>query len=210
MKNKKIIFGMILFLFTISGLCSVISVSANGEFIYLQPSFYGGFYMGYLESGDQILINDIDSDGGINVYIMKKYQYDAFQGSGFSFSCVRSWENIVQLSNWRIDITDDDYYYVVLENDALITGRNVYVDLSVYRHIDTPDIRPFVLLIITIGIIFGVISIVLIILITRSKKKKRETQEVIKPKSFYCSNCGTENIDMTSDFCSKCGSKIIK
>ena len=45
------------------------------------------------------------------------------------------------------------------------------------------------------------------------KKRKAEiiqVQEVIKSKSFYCSNCGAENIDITRDYCSKCGSKIIK
>lgn len=91
----------------------------------------------------------------------------------------------------------------------------MYVDVSVYLPSDytpeTPDIRPIVTLII-VGIIFGVISTILIIVLVKRKKKKREAgiQEVIKSKDYYCSNCGYANIDITSDYCSKCGSKIIR
>lgn len=214
MKHKKMVIEIMLLLFIISGFYNVINVSANGETVYIPPLSYAGYHMGYLESGDQILINEIDSDGGISVYIMNKWQFNELKMHGNYYS-EKMWQDIIKLSYARIDITDDDDYYVVLENDALITGRNVYVDLSVYRHIDTPDTRPVFVLLIIVGAIFGLIIIVLtIILVKRSKRKKREAvtqvQEVIKSKSFYCSNCGTENIDITSDFCSKCGSKIIR
>ncbi len=213
MKNKKTIVGIILLLFAISGLCNVISVSAFTDTIYIPSHSYASYSMGYLESGDQILINEIDSDGGIDVYIMIQWQFDEFKDHGVYY-CERMWEDTVYLGGWRIDITTDEDYYVVLVNEDLFTGRNVDIDLSVYEYInDTPpDIRPIIALIITIGVIAGLV--VGIVLVIKNKKKKREVetqvQEVIKPKSFYCSNCGTENIDITSGYCSNCGSKIIR
>ena len=214
MKNKKTVLGTILLLFAISGLCNIVNVSAFTDTIYIPSSSYAYYSLGYLESGDQILINEIDSDGGIDVYIMIQWQFDEFKDSGF-ISSEKMWQDIVLLSGWRIDINTDGDYYVVLVNDALLTGRTVDVDISIDRYTPDPpiDIRPIVALIITIGVISG-ISVLTILLVKRSKRKKKEAgkqyQEVIKPKYFYCPNCGTENIDITSDYCSKCGSKVLR
>ncbi len=213
MKNKKIICGTILLLFAISGICNIVSVSAFTDTVYIPPSSYAGYYLEYLEQGDTILINEIDSDGGIDVYIMRLWQFNEFKDHG-EYYCERMWKDTIHLSGWRIDITNEDDYYVVIVNNALITGRTVDVDVSVDWYTPDPiDIRPIVALIITVGVILGCIVLV-VILTTRSKRKKRENeiqiQEVIKSKSFYCSNCGAENIDITSDYCSKCGSRIIR
>ncbi len=79
MKNIKTIFGTILLLFVISGICNIISVSAFTDTTYIPSHSYVSYSMGYLEHGDQILINEIDSDGGIDVYIMMQWQFDEFQ-----------------------------------------------------------------------------------------------------------------------------------
>ncbi len=214
MKNKKIICGTILLLFAISGICNIVSVSAFTDTIYIPSSSYAYYSLGYLDVGDQILITEIDSDGGIDVYIMTEDQFDTFKDSGF-ISSEKMWQDIVLLSGWLFQVYESgDYYYIVLVNDALLTGRTVDVDISIDRYTPDPiDIRPIVALIITVGVILGCIVLV-VILTTRSKRKKREAgtqyQEVIKSKSFFCPNCGAENIDVTSDYCSKCGSRIIR
>ena len=177
MKNKKTLFGTVLLLFVIIGFCNTINVSAIEDTIYIPPYSYAYSYMGYLEYEDQILINEIDSDGGIDVYIMKSWQFEEFiDTGGLIIYYERMWTNTIYLSGWRIDIIDEDYYYVVLVNDDLFTGRNVYVDISVYWYSDyTPDTRPIVALIISIVVITVLtVSIVLpIVLVKRKKRKKR-------------------------------------
>ncbi len=215
-KNKKKILTTILLLFAISGLCNIINVSAFTDTIYIPSSSYVYYSLGYLDIGDKFLINEIDSNGGIDVLIMTEDQFYLFDG--YSYTCEYSWENIVYLSGWEFIVYESgDNCYIILWNRALLTGRDVYVDISIdyYEpYTDTPpDIRPIIALIVTIGVISG-ISVLTILLVIKNKKKKREVetqvQEVIKPKSFYCSNCGAENIDITNDYCSKCGSKIIR
>ena len=211
MKNKKTIFGTILLLFVISGICNIINVSAFTDTTYIPSYSYVSYPMGYLEHGDQILINEIDSDGGIDVYIMIQWQFDEFQDHGVYY-CERMWKDTIYLGGWRIDINTDENYYVVLVNKDLLMGRYVDVDLAVYEYIDdtSPDISQIMALI-TIGVISGII-VLTILLIIRSRKESREIgiqpQEVIKPKTLFCSNCGAENKDTTSDYCPKCRSKV--
>ena len=207
MINKKTIFETILLLFVISGFYNIISVSAFTDTTYIPSYSYVSYSMGYLEHGDQILINEIDSDGGIDVYIMIQWQFDEFQDHGVYY-CERMWEDTVYLGGWRIDINTDGDYYVVLVNKDLFTGRNVDIDLSVYEYI---NIALITLIIIT-GLI--VVGIVLGILLKRSRKKSREIgiqpQEVIKPNIQtlkFCPNCGS-TIVLGNLYCSNCGGAI--
>jgi len=90
----------------------------------------------------------------------------------------------------------------------LIFGRTVEVELKIIYYV-----KPIFIGFIIAGLAGLVLGIVLcIVLVKRYKRKKREAgtqyQEMLKPKSWYCSNCGAENTDMTRDYCSKCGSKI--
>jgi len=91
----------------------------------------------------------------------------------------------------------------------VIFRRTVEGDVNVVLYV-----KPIFVVLLVAGLIGLVLGIVLpIVLVKRHKREKGEAeiiqvQEVIKPKSFYCSNCGAENIDITSDYCSKCGSKI--
>ncbi|TES93933.1 MAG: hypothetical protein E3J90_13665 [Promethearchaeota archaeon] len=117
MKNKKIVIGTMLLLFAISGICNITNVSAFTDTIYISPSSYAYYSLGYLDVGDKLLINEIDSDGGIDVIIMNKDQFDAFEG--YSFSCEYLWQDIVYLSGWSFGISESgDYYYIILWNKA--------------------------------------------------------------------------------------------
>ena len=219
MKNKRNIIATMTLLFAISGICNIVSVSAFTDTVYIPPSSYAGYYLEYLEQEDTILINDIDSDGGIDVYIMRLWQFNEFKDHG-EYYCERMWKDTIHLAGWRIDITDEDDYYIIIVNNALLSGRNVYVDVSIDWYVDiwvpeSPDtltiiIRALITVVVIAGIIIG--SILIGFSIRKHKKKKRKTgiqnQEVIKPKTSFCSNCGIECIDITSDYCSKCGSKI--
>jgi len=205
MKNKKIVCGTILLLFAISGICNVISVYAPPPVPPLElPPLSYLYYDFDVDYRDELEIS-VSSTGTVNVYIMEKYQFDLLVDSGgLTWDYIKRWQDLTYLE-YTYTIPYDDEYYVVIYNKNVLFGRTVEVDIKVIPYF---DIKPIVALIITIGVITGlVVSIVLVI---KHKKKKREIQEVIKPKSFYCSNCGAEYIDITSDFCSKCGSKIIK
>ncbi len=216
MKNKKILFGII-FLFAITGFSNIQSAFAvdYGGTINIPSSSYTSYYMGYLENGDTILINDIDSDGGIDVYIMKQWQFDELQEYGYFYS-EKMWENIISLKGWTFDVTGSgDYYYVVLENEALLFGRTVYIDLSVdywerrynpYENIFWNMLTP----IISIVVIVLVIAIPILLIRRHKRKTPKEVtvfQERKVSKIIYCRECGAE-IDKTKIFCSRCGIKI--
>ena len=206
MKNKKMVFGTMLLLFAISGICNIISVSA--EEFELPPLSYRVYTFYDVNNQDELEIY-VSSSGTVNVYVMDEHQLDVLDVSGgLIWMYLKRWKDITHLE-YTYTIPYDDEYYVVIYNKNVLFGRTVEVDIEVIPYF---DITPVVILIILIGVITGLL--VSIVLVKRSKREKREVgtqvQEVIKPKSFYCSNCGAENIDITSDYCSKCGSKIIK
>ena len=207
MKNKKTVLGTILILFAISGLCNVINVSA--EEVELPPLSYYTHGLD-LEYRDELKIY-VSSSGTVNIYIMDHVQYaELVSSDGLTWHYIKRWQDMTLLEyTYTLTVYADGLFYVVIYNKNALFGRIVEVDIE---RIPYFDIRPIVALIITVGVIVGLV--VSIILVKKYKKKKREVetqvQEVIKPKSFYCSNCGAENIDITSDYCSKCGSKIIK
>jgi len=208
MKNKKMIVGTTLLLFAISGICNVINVSA--EEVYLPPHYYIGYEFD-VKYNAQLKIN-IDSSGRIDVYIMNEHQAAELDSSGgLIHLSLSKWRDITSLDT-IYTIPEDGIYVVVLYNDYPYS-RNVEFNIEVILY---PNFIP-----ILIGMLaIGAISVALIIILTVSRKKKKRKvktqqlqpppQEVIKSKSFYCSNCGVESTAITGDYCSKCGSKIIK
>lgn len=203
MKNKKIAIGTMLLLFAISGICNIISVSA--EEVELPPLsyLYYGFDVDYRDELDIL----ISSTGTVNVYIMEEYQFDLLVDSGgLILDYIKRWQDITYLE-YTYTIPVDNLYYVVIYNKNVLYGRTVEIDIKVNLYF---DIKPVVAIIISIGVI--VVGIILtIILVKRSKRKKREAgiiQVQENAKTFYCSNYGSANIDVTSDYCSKCGYKV--
>ena len=67
MKNKKMIFGIIAFLFAITGICSIQNVSADTS--NLPPLTYVYYYTSTLEYRDTLWIT-VDSNDAVNVYVM--------------------------------------------------------------------------------------------------------------------------------------------
>ena len=189
MKNKKVLFGIIIFLFAITGIYSIQNVSAFTDTIYVSPSSYAWYYMGYLETDDYIRINKITSNaeeiigGGINVIVMDEGGFNEFQDSdGDSFYYEEMWDNVVQLSYASIKADEAGDYYVVLANRDGTYGRDVYVDIEVIHPIidKKPKITFWNILtiLITISIIASAIVIPVVIV---HKRKKRISEEVIKP-----------------------------
>jgi len=211
------VFGMIVFLFAITGIYSIQNVSAVEDTIYIPPLSYMAYNMGYLENGDEILINEIDSSGLINVYIMRQSAFDEYQASGYILY-LKKWGNIYYLFGWSFDITGSgDNYYVVLVNNAWFTGKTVYVDISVsyWQSAPVKDWTFFAwLLAIAIP---AIISIVIITIVVRNHKRKKlkelieqevKKQEVqAKQPIRYCHECGAI-LDLSKSFCSGCGTKI--
>jgi len=223
MKNKKILFGSIILLFAITGISSIPNVS-SAETIEIPPLSYIYYSMGYLEYRDEIVINRIEVIGGaldtINVYIMNTEQINTLLDSGGTiWIYLRRWQNTQYMSGWSIDITEDGYYYVVLYNKDLLSGRTVYVDIGVRYY--TPPVKSdnftlgWLVFIISVMIIGGIIAIP-IVLVRRRKRKvliediKPEVQEKQNPKTIYCTECGAEILDKSRKFCTVCGTKIIK
>ncbi len=206
MKNKKMIVGTILLLFAISGICNIVSVSA--EEFELPPLSYSAFGLDLVRN-DKLEI-DVDSSGTVNIYIMTDVDYAILVSSGgLIWNYIKRWQDITYLEyTFTLDIYADGLYYVVVYNKNVLFGRTVEIEV---RRIPYFDIRPIIALIIAIGVISG-ITVLTVLLVKRSKKKKREAgtqyQEVIKPKSFFCPNCGAENTDMAREYCSNCGSKV--
>ncbi|MBA7530305.1 hypothetical protein ES705_22508 [subsurface metagenome] len=203
MKNKKMAIGIMLLLFAISGICNVTNVSA--ETSDLPPLSYA-YYSFNLNTNDKIDIS-ISSSGVVNIYIMDSLHFQHLIASGgLSWTYFHRWKDVTHLE-YTYTIPYDAEYYVVIYNKNVLFGRTVEVDIEVIPYVNIGLIS-----LIAIGVVIS--SVLVIVLVKRKNKKKREAgiqhQEVIKPKSFYCSNCGAENIDITSDYCSKCGSKIIK
>jgi len=118
---------------------------------------------------------------------------------------------LICVYEYTYTIPVDGTYYVIIYNKNLLYTRVVDVDIKINYY----WIKGIVGILVTVGVIAGLFSIVLtIILVNKHKKKKREAgiqhQEVIKPKSWYCSECGAKVSDKERMFCSNCGSKIIK
>ena len=225
MRNKRIIFGLVISLFVITGFCNIPNISA-AETIEIPPLSYVYYYMGYLENKDEILINEIEVlDGAldiINVYIMNEIQFEILQDSGgITWTYLKRWQDIQWMYGWSIDITEDGVYYVVLYNKDVLFGRTVYVDIGV-RHYSPPvKSDNFFLGWLLFIILPAIAGVVITIVLVRRRKRKipkedikaektSEVQEKQIPKVTYCPECGTEILDKSRKFCSVCGTKIIK
>jgi len=175
MKNRKMVFGAILLLFAITGICNIPNVSADE--VDIPALSYVYYNMGYLERNDKILINEIDSDGTINVYIMNEIQFNTLQDSGgLTWNYLKRWQDTIYLSGWSFDITENGYYYVVLYNKALLTGRTVYVDIDISYYSEPADGGTNIFWNLLLFIVIPIVAIVLviaipIILIRRHKRK---------------------------------------
>ena len=212
MKNKKIMCGTILLLFVMSGLCNIISVSA--ESIDLPPSSYWarGFDVDYQ---DEIELS-ISSSGIINIYIMNEEQLNILTDSGgLTWNYLKRWKDITYLEHIYTILTDGKYY-VVLYNKDIFYGRTVDLQITIdyyvpYEPYDSSNnilknVFFFVIIPIAIVIVI-VIGIIILKLPRRTSKKKVSIQEKVIPEITYCSECGAE-IDKERMYCSRCGSKI--
>lgn len=204
MKNKKMVFGTMLFLLVLIGSCNVITVSATEEFEMPPSSYYA---TGFEVSSKDTLEIYVSSSGVINVYVMDENQYNALKDSdGSIWSYYVKWEYKTLLET-TYTIRAEGVYYVVLYNEDILYGRTVNLRITVdhYTNIDR-NIFFFVVLPIAVIIII-IIGIIIFKLPRRISKKKVIVQEREVPKITYCSECGTE-IDKERTFCPNCGSKI--
>lgn len=222
MKNKKMVIGTILLLFTINGLCNIINVFADSwNDIEISPSSYMYVNPYTLEYKDELKLS-VSSSGTINIYIMNAEQFSTLQDSGGLIweYCMR-WKDTTYLT-YTFLIQEDGVYYVVLYNKNLIYERivDLQINIDYYEPYDPPDLsdRYFLerlfwwSLIILVPI--GIVSIVAVVFIKKHKRKALKEVIVIQErevtKNIYCSECGAEILDTGRMFCSKCGSKIIK
>ena len=130
MKNKKIVFGIVILLFVITGIYNI-SYAFTDE-LYLSSSSYGGYNLGYLSNGDIIKINEIDSSGTINVYIMNDEQYSILVSSGgLTWTYLMRWKDVTYLSGLTFDITTNNDYYIILYNKNVLFSRTIQVDVSI-------------------------------------------------------------------------------
>lgn len=211
------VFGTIILLFAITGICNIPSVFAFTDTVYFLPSSYAGWYMGYLENRDEILINKIDAISGavepVNVYIMNEYQFEELQDSwGLIWNYVKRWQDVVYVLGWSFEITEDGNYYVVVYNKDILRSRTVNVDLDVRYNYYPPVKEDNFFLGWLLFIILPAIAVVVIIAVLIRKHKRKIPKEVIKPEipiKVYCSDCGSEILDKSRKFCSNCGTKII-
>ena len=208
MKNRKVIFGMILLLFAISGLCNVINVSA--EEIEMPPTSY------YAQGFDVVYQDELEiyvsSSGVINTYIMTEEQYGVLKDSGgLTWNYLKRWKDMTYL-DYTYTIPADGIYYVIVYNKDLFSERIVNIEITVdyLSIIDDSYIMRNVLFFIIIPI--AIIGVVIIGYIIFKKKTPKEPIIQIKeiPKITYCLECGIKVTDITKDYCSNCGSKLIK
>lgn len=221
MKNKKIVFGAIIFLFVMSGICSI-SNAWTDDFV-LSSSSYRSYNLGYLNDGDIIKINKIDASDVINVYIMNDEQYNIVVSSdGLIWNYFIRWKDITYISGYDFDITIDDNYYIVFYNKGILFSRTVQIDISITDVIiiDIPDFPEpdknifwELLLFVAIPIVAIVLVITIPIILIRKHKKASQKEDIIIqkeeiPKITYCTECGIKIADISKGYCSQCGSKI--
>ncbi len=225
MKNRKMVFGTILLLFVLTGICSIQNVVAD-SWTDVEISHSSYVYVGTytLEYKDELNLY-VSSSGDINVYIMDANQFSILQDSlGTVWEYHMRWKDITYL-DYTFIIQQDGAYYVVLYNKNLIYKRIVDFSINIDYYyepidpvdpIDTPTENYLwnLLLFIVIPIVAIILVIVVPIIIIKRHKKKTPKEIVIIqekeiPIKIYCSECGTEILDKTRKFCSKCGTEII-
>ena len=213
MKNRKILFGTILLLFALIGICSIPNVSADT--VKIPPLSYVYYRTNTLEYRDEINLY-VSSSGTINIYIMDAEGFSKFQDSlGIVFEYWKRWKDATYV-DYIFSIPENGIYYVVLLNKNLLFSRTANVQITVdyyYEPSVEPDNYLLGLLVVFITVvIFGVA----IALVVRNYKRKNlrediklekvsKTQEKQIPKITYCRECGTEIADESKMFCPMCG-----
>ena len=223
MKNKKMVIGTILLLFTINGLCNIINVFADSwNDIEISPSSYMYVNPYTLEYKDELKLS-VSSTGTINIYIMNAEQFSTLQNSGGLVweYCMR-WKDTTYLT-YTFLIQEDGVYYVVLYNKNLVYERIVDLQINIdyyYEPYDPPDLSDRYLLerlfwwSLIIFVPIGIVVIVAVVLVKKHKRKAPKevaiVQERVTPKDMlYCHECGALISDKRK-FCSNCGTEIIK
>ena len=199
MKNKKMIFGVIVLLMVFLipfGQCAKTKyLGSYGEFVEVSLNAQEGDVI----RGDYRTYNSPFFVGIGWAYLGESPKFDVF--------------TTYYESGWfEIEISSEGSGTIVI----ILMNADFWAGGYIEYTITNPTAEERLMTTIIIGVVIGIISVGVIAGIAvhyKNKKKKREAeiiqvQEVIKSKSFYCSYCGAENIDITSDFCSKCGSKI--
>jgi len=215
MKNKKTIFGTILLLFAITGICNIPNVSADSwNDVEIHHSSY--IYVSYtLEYKDELNLY-VSSSGTINVYIMDANQFSTLQNSGgLIWEYHVRWKDVTYL-DIRFIVQENNVYYVVLYNKNLIFKRTVDFSITIdYYYEPDPYVEPTpenFFLGWLLFIIFPIIVIAVIVAVVVRKRKRKITEEVIEPErtpiKTYCSKCGTEILGELREFCFNCGTKI--
>ena len=177
MKNKKIVFGIIL-LFAITGICNIQSVSADT--VTIHHSSYVYYHTSTLEYRDEINLY-VSSSGDINIYIMNAGQFSKLQDSlGLIWEYEKRWKDTTYV-DYTFFIPENGMYYIVLYNKNLIFKRTAEVQITINYYsepfddvIDESGINYFWILL--FYVVFPIVAIVLviaipIILIRRHKRK---------------------------------------
>lgn len=227
MKNKKIVFGAIVFLFVMSGFCSIINVVVAQSYDVIEnvePNDFRVFDVTYpLNELGEGWSNHLEFDLTINsssvsFICVSEAGYLEFQNSSHS--------NVLLIFN---DISDENIFLEEHHNNLYWLSRRVWTSniqklymiiwniadcdaewevslhpLSNYNRPREPLISGYLII---IGII--IVGIVLtIVLVKRKKRKKREAEEPIyNLKSIYCVKCGAKITEITNSYCSNCGNK---
>lgn len=215
MKNKKIIFGIIV-LFAITGICSIQNVSADSwDDVKIPPLSYWtcGFEVDYR---DELEIY-VSSSGAISIYVMNEEQIDNFEDSGgLNWYYLKRWKDITYLEN-VYTIPADGVYYVLVYNKNLFYTRTVNIRITIdYYFVPSSDniLENMFFFVIILIVAIGVVIIVIITFKRPKEKIPKEViivqeREILKGMS-YCHECGAKVSDKERIFCSNCGSKIIK
>ena len=191
MKNKKTILGMIIFLFAITGICSIQKVSADSwndvEISHLSYVYVGTYTLEYKDE----LILLVSSSGDINVYIMDANQFSTLQDSlGVTWEYHIRWKDISYL-DYTFLIQEDGAYYVVLYNKNLVYKRIVDFSINIDYYYDPIDpIDPIneptenylwnLLLFIVIPIVAIVLVVAVPIILIRRHKRKTPKEVIVQ------------------------------
>ena len=203
-------------------LISIVLLFGLTPFIVATPSASSSYNLpglSYVGIGEYSMIeNDklsfsVSSGAIINVYIMTDTQFNTLKNSGgLTWEYEIRFKDITQVDYvFNVDLDND--YYVVFYNKGLFS---VYIEYDItyipYNPFNPDPYDPstfdYLMNLIIIGVLgIIVIGVVLAIVLPITHHQKKVKLRQVQP-SRYCSNCGFENIDITSDYCSKCGNKL--
>ena len=214
MRSKRMVFGIVIFLFAITGICSVQNVSGIENPDYTRTIPPGAYFkLGiYMNEGDKLKIEYEVISGAnkdVDFYIQNSDEY-----------IVKDYGRVIGHGLTYFTAPYNDDFGVIFSNTfSIITSKviEIRIDIERYYPTDQKDWTFFYwFFAITIPIISVVIISVVIIVIVLKKHKRKTPKEVIviqerivpKIMIIYCRECGAEILDKVGGFCSRCGSKI--